>query len=547
MRSNKLWVLAVTGALVLGSATMAEGTPRSIEASNGSSLKQTLAGRTPASQGTARGATNGYDLRPPTWRELQTTSQSHPFGGDAWNAMPIGLAQYGFVEEEFLVSGAARVYDAVPGSDFAVTSSSSSDYTTRALVRRPANLKRWSGDVVVEYMNATDGFGAPINWPRIAPDILANNDVYVGFVGKPNAFPILQEFDASRYGELSMANPVPVDEQTCGTLPDDPDYNPNLSKLYENGLLWDMLSGIGLSFDSGRSPLGRPAKRVYAAGESQSAIALYAYYMWFGGNRTTFRGQPVFDGYLAETGWPLASPKLNQCAEPLPADDVQLNLTEMPRRGAPFFAVNSQWDTPEAPMAPSSQYRLWSVTGADHVDKNLMDRMWPIRPDLVRGRAAGPDAFPWQIAYGATLEAFSPAGWFCDDTSGPEVGLPQVEAQAFRLLKKWATTGARPPIAPYLERDGAGELVVDADGNARGGLRLPLINAPIATYHGGFWGDCADVHVPFSQERLQQLYGDQDGYVQAVAKEADVAVKRGYISRRDAARMVLDAQSRPIP
>ena len=40
-------------------------------------------------------------------------------------------------------------------------------------------------------------------------------------------------FDAERYGRLSMANPLPPDQQTCGTLPDDPNYDANLSKLYE--------------------------------------------------------------------------------------------------------------------------------------------------------------------------------------------------------------------------------------------------------------------------------------------------------------------------
>jgi hypothetical protein len=173
--------------------------------------------------------------------------------------------------------------------------------------------------------------------------------------------------------------------------------------------------------------------------------------------------------------------------------------------------------------------------------------MWPVKPDLIKARAAGPDAFPWQIEYGATLEAFSPAGWFCDDTRGPEVGLPEVEARAFRLLKKWVKSGIEPPIAPYFERDASGDLLLDADGNALGGLRLPYIEAPIARYLGGFWGDCADVHVPFTQERLQQLYGTHVGYVEAVRAAVAVAVRRGYISSHDGSEMVLNAMDRPIP
>lgn len=498
-----------------------------------------------------RGQTNGLALTAPTWTKLATSSQSHPFNGDRWMVNPVGLSKYGYTEDEYLVSGTARVYESVPNSDYAVKAINQADYTTRALVRRPKDMRRWSGHVVVEYLNATDGWGAPINWRALWQELIQSNDVYVGFLGKPNGIPPLQQFDAKRYASLSMPNPVPAAQQTCGSLPTDPDYNPNLSKLYENGLLWDIWSGIGLSLKSDDSPLGRAANDLWAIGESQSTFAMYTYYSWFGGDRTTVNGEPVYDGNLGETGRPARGPAvtgaLNQCETPLPTDDPQARVDVMPDHGTPFFAVNSQWDVPVKPPPPSRNYRLWTLTGADHVDVPMFQWMWPSKSDLTKARLAGPAAFPWQITYGATYEAFSPAGWWCDDTKGPEVGLPQAERQAYILLKRWANSRKAPPVAPYLARNPDGSLIRDADGNATGGLRLPYMQVPIASYLGTFWGDCEVDHAPFSAARLAQLYPTQDDYVSKVSAAAEDSYRRGYLRREDAIDMIARAADRPIP
>ena len=42
---------------------------------------------------------------------LAVTASSHPFGGAAWQLQPQNLAAHGYVEEEYLVSGKANVYD----------------------------------------------------------------------------------------------------------------------------------------------------------------------------------------------------------------------------------------------------------------------------------------------------------------------------------------------------------------------------------------------------------------------------------------------------
>ena len=96
------------------------------------------------------------------------------------------------------------------------------------------------------------------------------------------------KFDADRYSRLAMPNPLPPDKQACGHLPGESDYNPNLSKLTENGLAWDILTQVGelLKSDVPDNPIGRAADRVYLTGESQSAGYLSNY---FAGSRRTQR------------------------------------------------------------------------------------------------------------------------------------------------------------------------------------------------------------------------------------------------------------------
>jgi hypothetical protein len=213
----------------------------------------------------------------------------------------LGLKKHKYVEQEYLVRGNARVYKPLANTNYSTAVTGESAYTTRAIVRHPADMRSWSGTVVVEYMNATDNVDLQILWSKLGEDMMSRGDAYVRLTGKANVIPVLREFSPQRYGAIDMPNPLPPEEQTCGKLRDEPDYNPNKSKLFENGLLWDMRSQIGLSFKSAVSPLGGRAHHVFAFGESQSGAALQNYYRWFGGNRTLVSGKPVYDGMFGET------------------------------------------------------------------------------------------------------------------------------------------------------------------------------------------------------------------------------------------------------
>src|SRR6185436_14049350 len=94
---------------------------------------------------------------------LPVTADSYPFMAANRIQTSIDVAKLGYVEEEFLVSGTANVYNwAVDGSVNVKTPNA--PYTTRILVRRPADPARFSGNVIVELPNMARRFDWSMTW-----------------------------------------------------------------------------------------------------------------------------------------------------------------------------------------------------------------------------------------------------------------------------------------------------------------------------------------------------------------------------------------------
>jgi len=88
---------------------------------------------------------------------------SYPFGAADHLNVAEDLGKVGYVEEEYLVSGTANVYD-WPAPGIATVRVANAPYTTRMLVRRPMRKERLSGNVIVEILNATNGVDLEIGW-----------------------------------------------------------------------------------------------------------------------------------------------------------------------------------------------------------------------------------------------------------------------------------------------------------------------------------------------------------------------------------------------
>ena len=76
---------------------------------------------------------------------------AHIFGAAKSNLDPVDLAKAGYVEEEYFLSGTANVYDWNADGSLTVKGANN-PYTTRIVVRRPAQAARFSGTVIVEIL-----------------------------------------------------------------------------------------------------------------------------------------------------------------------------------------------------------------------------------------------------------------------------------------------------------------------------------------------------------------------------------------------------------
>jgi hypothetical protein len=117
---------------------------------------------------------------------IPVTATSYPFGAADRTPMPEDLKRAGYVEEEFIISGTANVYDWPKPGPVAVRAANA-PYATRVLVRRPINRSRFSGNVAVEMLNPSNRFDLNIGWALSRKEFIRNGDAWVGITAKPIA------------------------------------------------------------------------------------------------------------------------------------------------------------------------------------------------------------------------------------------------------------------------------------------------------------------------------------------------------------------------
>lgn len=205
-------------------------------------------------------------------------------------------------------------------------------YTTRVLVRRPADRKDVRGAVVGEMLNPSNLYDLNIGWALSHEQFLRKGDVWVGITAKPVTGAALETFDPQRYASLSMANPLPLDDPAnCAT--------PNTiiagdsSRATENGLIWDINRQVGAWLRSpvATSPLTygtgaktqSPVRHLYGFGYSQTGGYLYTYINAIAPLDVAANGAPLYDGYVVGVagGAFAGTVPINQCAPSIPVGD----------------------------------------------------------------------------------------------------------------------------------------------------------------------------------------------------------------------------------
>jgi hypothetical protein len=129
-----------------------------------------------------------------------------------------------------------------------------------------------------------------------------------------------------------------------------------------------------------------------------------------------------------------------------------------------------------------------------------------------------------------------------------EVPLNPVVEAAYRHLQEWLDTGTPPPVQPRIEFAGdPAEVVRDEHGIARGGIRLPQVEVPLATNSAiaapgnplGFLGGSC---VPFPPEKVRALYETAGSYLARFEQATAAAEKGGLVLPRDVGPLIDEAK-----
>jgi hypothetical protein len=116
---------------------------------------------------------------------------------------------------------------------------------------------------------------------------------------------------------------------------------------------------------------------------------------------------------------------------------------------------------------------------------------------------------------------------------------------AVRAMDTWLRTGRAPPSAARIEvLAEARKAVLDVNGNARGGVRSPWMDVPVARLSGsGNSGNPQAIMLgsvePLPDATLMQLYpGGRSDYITRFTAALDEAIKRGFILVDDRAEII---------
>jgi hypothetical protein len=462
---------------------------------------------------------HGQGSRVPTPRAtpLPVTSQSYPFAAADHLMTPFDLGRAGYVEEEFLVSGSANVYDWGPDRALHVTTANV-PYTTRILVRRPRSAGAFSGAVFVEPMYTPRRWDWPMMWGYLRDALIARGDAWVGVTMPGANLAGLQRFNAQRYAALSFPNPAP--DVPCPGTQNKSDVEP--------GLRWDALSQVAalLKGNTG-APLG--GLRVAAVYLTVQAGDLETYMNAI---------QPVaraYDGFLARA--PFALTAINRCAGAPPADDPRQAVRNV---GVPVIAVAGEGDLVNTYAlrrddsdVQTDRYRLYELPGAAHIDRFAYLGFPTMADQTAAGNAQGTPEWPFNAPCTPPIPLM--------DESVLRIGYDV----AVEALDGWARKGIVPKRAPRIEtRPGGADgftVVTDDLGNARGGLRTPYVDVPVAKYvtSSPGPGNCPEIgHTErFDAAKLRMLYGSFERYASQVRASIAKLSADGWLTKADAERM----------
>ena len=447
------------------------------------------------------------------------------------------LAPLGYEAREFFLSGTVNAYDftAPRGIDgmWAAKSTAPQSFVTRLVVVRPRDPKRFNGTVVVEWLNVSNGGDAAADWTAVHREILRSGAAYVGVSAQK------QGVDGATYPGMAIKPLKSADPVRYASL-----RHPGDAYAY------DIFSHAARAIRStGPGGILGPlkAKKLIAIGVSQSAAFLVSYV------NAVEPLSPVYDGFLIHSRFGTAAPfdgtPITTLDPKHPAPPARIRTD----RKVPVMTVETESDVVggylvgyHAARQPNAKrVRTWEITGGAHVD--------------TYGTSVG--AVDSGNAPAALLvERYRPSAKVGPLTfARPINSAPQthyVLQAALSQLDRWIRTGTppRPNAAPIALQPFAGtgepKLAVDDLGIAKGGVRTPWVDVPVARLSGvGNAGSPVafifGMTEPLSDAARDRLYTGKDQYLAKFEAALTRTIAAGFILPADRNEILTIARATP--
>lgn len=435
------------------------------------------------------------------------------------------FSDVGYTMEEYFVAGTAKTYTTTP---------TTAPFAARVVVVRPTDPATFNGTVLAEWENVTAQFPAGPGMVWLHHHILPKGYGYVAVNAQKAGHDFLQKWDPIRYAPL-------------GVHPGD-DYSYDIFSKAVRAIRHPSAR------DAGQPMEGLKVHRVVGYGQSQSAGRLNSYV------NLAQNDAGVLDAVIiqADGGTRKSFP------------DLTIPLVQ-------FETEDAIVATPPDPANDPDLYRLWEVVGTAHLgSENQSPGVLTVPTAATTGKPPLPwavDAAYWEHNHygeqGPSLSTAAPLPATGVELPDRPDGLPRVPGTpnetpdavggcggnempfryaleaALEGLHHWLQGGPplpRPPRATFVD----GVLQRDRYGNALGGLRLPPIDVPVATYSASgcsLFGSTT----PLRPDQLLAAYPDHGVYVAKMTDAIDAAVAGRIMTPEGGAQLLRKAQRSLIP
>lgn len=415
------------------------------------------------------------------------------------------IPTYDYVQEEYLVSGTAA----------------GAPYSTRVLIRRPADMSLYTGRALAEVSHIWGGNSV---WRAFNRQIMRGGFIWVGIDSQaPSALDLVKGANERRYADMAFA-PGELAGDFAASIPFTENPSPEvLAREYDEfkerwwratPQSFEIVAQVANALREGLPGLPEAAVRTLLfAGISQTGGVVRRFVERYHGVLRRADGGPAFDGYLPGASGGAALPDID-----VPVMEVLGEAEFQSVRWACGVSGQVRGLTHRRP--DSATFRLYEVAGMAHREtRQMSDRDRERLSGCPLPEGARWSTFPNSHVYNALLE----------------------------LLSAWARGEAVPPESRLLETvDDTDTLRRDAIGNARGGLRTTYTDAPLSRlvaatpmgrpswYHGN--------ETPLGAAALTERYGAPDGYRREHSRVLERMLAERFVLPEDAEQLRLAAE-----